>query len=392
MARALFAWELGGDLGHARRSMQVAGALRGLGHEIAFAFSDLTPLAPLARERVEWFQAPVLAPSRTPTRAPLNASAILLNRGFGDAAGLAGALRAWKGLFALWKPDLLVADYAPCAMLGARLAGLQRTAIGSGFSTPPRGEPMPVLRSWIATDEGTLRHVDATLLASVRDACQRVDPRAAPPARAADLFEADRELLCTWPEVDCFGPRSGVDYLGPQDDPASGAHAQWGTGTRPRVFAYLKPRDPRFTAILEALRAVAGEAIVAAPGLKPDAAAQFSSGSFRVHGEALAIGPLLASADLCLCHSGPGIVARALEAGVPLALLPQQLEQLLVGRRAVSAGAGVMLAPEEGVPDLKAWLAQALARDDLRHAAVASPVRSRAPSSAAQRIAQSLEG
>lgn len=391
MARALFAWELGGDLGHARRSIEVARALRGRGHEIAFAFADLTPLAPLAREHVEWFQAPVLAPSRTPTRSPLNASAILLNRGFGDAVGLAGALRAWKGLFELWKPDLLVADYAPGAMLGARLAGVQRTAIGSGFSTPPRGEPMPVLRSWIATDEGTLRQVDAMLLASVRDACERVDPRAKPLARAADLFEADRELLCTWPEVDCFGPRSGVDYLGPQDDPASGARAEWRTGTRPRVFAYLKPRDPRFNAILDALRAVAGEAVVAAPGLKPDAAAQLSSGSFRVHGEALALGTLLASADLCLCHSGPGIVARALEAGVPLALLPQQLEQLLVGRRAVSAGAGLMLAPEEGGADLRAWLAQALARDDLRRAAAASPVRGRAPSSAAQRIAQSFE-
>ena len=390
MARALFAWELGGDLGHARRSIEVARALRDLGHEIAFAFADLTPLAPLARDRVEWFQAPVLAASRNPSRSPLNASSILLNRGFGDAMGLAGALRAWKGLFELWRPDLLVADYAPGAMLGARLAGVPRTAIGSGFSTPPRGEPMPVLRSWIATDEGTLRQIDATLLASARDACERVDPRAKPPARAADLFKADRELLCTWPEVDCFGPRKDVDYVGPQDDPRSGAHAAWGAGARPRVFAYLKPRDPRFTGILAALRAVAGEAIVAAPGLKPDAAAALSSAALRVHGEALALGPLLAGADLCLCHSGPGIVARALEAGVPLALLPQQLEQFLVGRRAVSAGAAVMLAPEDTGTDLRAWLAQALARDDLPRAAAASPVRDRAPSSAARRIAQSF--
>ena len=310
MARALFAWELGGDLGHARRSIQVARALRDLGHEIAFAFADLTTLAPLARERVAWFQAPVLAPSRNPSRSPLNASSILLNRGFGDALGLAGALRAWKGLFELWKPDLLVADYAPGAMLGARLAGVKRTAIGSGFSTPPLGEPMPVLRAWLATDEGTLRQIDATLMASVRDAFGRADPRAQPPSRAADLFQADRELLCTWSEVDCFGPRTGVDYLGPQDYLAGGANDEWRAGGGPRVFAYLKPRDPRFAAILTALRAVAGEAIVAAPGLKPDAAAALSSASFRVHGEALALGPLLGGADLCVCHSGPGIVKK----------------------------------------------------------------------------------
>lgn len=370
--------------------MQVARALRDLGHEVAFAFADLTPLAPLSGERGEWFQAPVLVPSRTPSRSPLNASAILLNRGFGDAPGLAGALRAWKGLFALWKPDLLVSDYAPSAMLGARLAGVRRTAIGSGFSTPPVGEPMPVLRNWIATEEGALRKIDATLLASVRDACERVEPRAKPPACAADLFQAEQELLCTWPEVDCFGPRTSADYVGPQDDPASGAHAEWSTEARPRVFAYLKPRDPRFMAILDALRSVAGEAIIAAPGVGAKAAASLSSASFRVHAEALAVGPLLAGADLCLCHSGPGIVGRALEAGAPLALLPQQLEQFLVGRRAVSAGAGVMIAPEDTAADLRTWLAQALARDDLRSAAAASPLRVRVPSSAAQRIAQSF--
>lgn len=391
MARALFAWELGGDLGHSRRSIQVACALRDLGHEIAFAFADLAPLAPLAVERVEWFQAPALVPAKNPTRSPLNASSILLNRGFGDAANLAGALLAWKGLFALWRPDILVADYAPGAMLGARLAGLPLTAIGSGFSTPPLGEPMPVLRSWMATDEGTLRQADATLLAGARDACQRVDPSAKPPARAADLFTAQRRVLCTWPEVDPFGPRTGFEYVGPQDDPKSGAHAEWGPGAGPRVFAYLKPRDPRFSAILDALRAVAGEAIVAAPGLRPDECAALSSPTIFVHGEALALGPLLSGADLCVCHSGTGLVAHALKAGVPLALLPLQLEQFLVARRVVSSGAGTMVPPDEKAPDLRAWLAQALASEDLHAAAAASTVRTRTPSSAAHRIAQAFE-
>lgn len=373
--------------------MQVARELRDLGHEVTFAFSDLAPLAALASERVEWFQAPALVPASHPDGSPVNASSILLNRGFGDAASLAGALRAWSGLFSLWRPDLLVADYAPGALLAARLGGLARTAIGSGFSIPPVGEPMPALRSWIDTDEGRLRQADAKLLAGVRDACGRVQGRAAkPPERAADLFKADHDLLCTWPEVDCFGPRTGVEYLGPQDDPGNGARIEWRGGPRPRVFAYLKPRDPRFRAILDALRAVAGEAIVAAPGLKPELAASFSSASVRVHGEALAVGPLLAEANLCVCHSGPGIVARALEAGVPLALLPLQLEQFLVGRRVVAAGAGVMLSPEEKAPDLGAWLAQALAREDLCRAAAGSPVRARTPSNAAQRIARSLEG
>ena len=387
MARALFAWELGGDLGHARRSQQVARELRALGHETAFAFADLLPLA-ASGERTEYFQAPLLQALKKQNPSPLNASEILLNRGFGDAAGLAGALRAWLGLFNLWKPDLVVCDYAPGAMLGARLAKLRTASIGTGFSMPPASEPLPALRTWIAMEEGPLRKADAALMASVRAAFERIEPRAKPPARAAEVFTAETALLCTWPVVDPFGPRRDGDYVGPQDDAAEGTPAQWTTTKRPRVFAYLKPRDPRFGTIVGALRAVAGEAIVAAPGLRPDAAPLLSAPNLKVHSQAVAVGPLLADCDLCVCHSGPGIAARALEAGVPLALLPQQVEQYLVGRRVVSSGAGVMLTPEDQNVDLKAWLAEALARADLREAAAASTVRARKPESAAHRLAR----
>ena len=91
MARAFFAWELGGDLGHARRVLAVARELRALGHETAFAFSDLAPLGSLGDATLEWYQAPLTALNPRPNLAPLSASDILLNRGFGDAAGLAGA-------------------------------------------------------------------------------------------------------------------------------------------------------------------------------------------------------------------------------------------------------------------------------------------------------------
>ena len=391
MARVLFAWELGGDLGHARPSMRIGRELRALGHETAFAFSDLAALGEHARDGLEWFQAPLLPPAPGAGPSPLNASEILLHRGFGDAAALAGALRGWLGLFQLWGPDALVADYAPGALLAARLAGLESIAIGVGFSAPPSGDPMPGLRSWIATDEGALRQIDARLLAAVRGAFERVAPRSHPPASAAEIFAAGHHLLCTWPETDPFGPRAAMEYVGPQDDPGAGAPAAWRGSARPRVFAYLKPRDARFGPLLEALRAVAGEAIVAAPGMDPPSAAARSSSTLQVLAEAVAVGPLLAEADLCVCHGGQGLTAYALAAGVPLALLPQQLEQFLIARRIVSAGAGVMLSPDAGTVDFGKWLREALASGELRAAAAGSPVRGRVPASAAQRIAARVE-
>src|SRR5690349_7069145 len=158
MARVLFAWELGGDLGHVRRIFEVANGLRALGHEAAFAFHDLLAAGSLSAP-VAWFQAPLLAPpAKVLAGTPVNHSAVLVNRGFGDALSIAGAIRAWHGIFKLWKPDLLVADYAPGALIAARVAGLRNATIGSGFSTPPAQDPMPPLRSWLPADAEALRH------------------------------------------------------------------------------------------------------------------------------------------------------------------------------------------------------------------------------------------
>jgi UDP:flavonoid glycosyltransferase YjiC (YdhE family) len=388
VARVFFAWELGGDLGHARRVLAVARGLRALGHETAFAFRDLTALG-ASDASLEGFAAPWLAQPALPNASPLNASEILLNRGFGDGQGLAGALRAWRGLFDLWKPDLLVADFAPGALLAARAAGLKRIALGSGFSTPPARDPMPALRSWTAIEDGALRTLDTRLLAGVRDAFARLEKTEAAPASAAELFRADAELLCTWPEIDPFGPRE-ADYVGPQDDAGDSTREAWRGERRPRILAYLKPRDPRFAAVVGAIGAVAGEAIVAAPGLPAPHAQSLSTATVRVHGGPVALAPLLAGADLCVCHSGPGTVAHALAAGVPLALLPQQLEQYLVGRRIVSSGCGVMVAPDAPAPEFDAWLAQALAQPSLRQAAAASPLAGRKAESAAAWIAARL--
>jgi len=387
MARVLFAWELGGDLGHARRIFEVARGLRALGHDTGFVFQDLLSAGALAAPAT-WFQAPLLAaPEKQPGVHPVNASEILLFRGFGDALSVAGATRAWHGIFALWKPDVLVADYAPGALIAARAAGLAHAAIGSGFSTPPAQDPMPALRPGVAVEESTLRRADNALVAGVRGALEHLRATRGMPAKASDVFRVDANLLCTWPEIDPFGAREGADYLGPQDDPGHGATASWRGSARPRVFAYLKPRDPRFRVMVESLAKLPGEAIVVAPGLAPAAAAASSTSNLQVMVQPAAIGPLLAEADLCICCAGPGTVAHALAAGVPLALLPEHFEQFLVGRRVLDLGAGVMVAPEAPQAELPRWLAQAAANEAIRQAAASSPMRGRKPESAAVRIA-----
>ncbi|MGZ5649941.1 MAG: glycosyltransferase [Usitatibacter sp.] len=366
MARILCAWEFGGGLGHLRRLLPIARELRAMGHGVAFTFRDPLLLEPAIREGFEGFAAPQLRAPRVRNLSPLNFSDILLNQGFGDAPGLRMALRAWRDLLALFEPDALLADYAPTALLAARSAGVAAVTVGTGFALPVDADPLPALRPWAPVDPARLREVDARLIATIRQAlgADRSAPRA-----ARDLFEARAHLLCTFRELDPFGARAGAEYIGPQGDDAAGIEVRWVSEARPRIFAYLKPDDRRFRAVIAALHAVAGEAIVAAPGLDADSARAQSHHGVRVIAGAVQLEGLLEDADLCVTHAGPGIAARALVAGVPLAMLPMQVEQFLIAQRLQESGAGEIFAVESPVESLQPWLASLLAREGLRQAA-----------------------
>jgi hypothetical protein len=392
MARALFCWELGGDLGDPRRTQFLANEWHARGHEFAFVFPDLTPLGAPNDASLEWFQAPAIPPARNPAISPLNASEILLNRGYGDAASVVGALRGWLGLFDLWKPDVVVADYAPGAQIAARAAGVRCVAVGSSFSQPVVADPMPSLRNWVALDPAALRRLDAMVVHAVRDAFALVDAHARVPQSMADVYKVHGNLLCTWPEIDPFGARAQGEYLGIQEDPKAGAAVSWNGSSRPRIFAYLKPQDPRFPAILESIRSLAGEAIVAAPGLEPARAQMLATATVRVLPEPVRLAPLLAEADLFVGHGGAGSVERALAGGTALALLPIQLEQYLIGRRVVESGAGTLFAPEDPAEGIRAWLEQALGSTSMRAAAQASSLRTRESGNLAARLEQLVAG
>ncbi len=394
MARILCAWEFGGDLGHVRRLLPIARELRRLGHEAAFVFRDLAPLGAHADEGFEWFQAPLVRLPPLQNASPLSPTDVLLNLGYADAAALTGALLGWRGLCALWQPDLVVADYAPAALLAARLRGVPTVTIGSGFSLPPPGAPLAAYRDWHRVEPEVLRRLDERLLATVSKAFQNVHA-ASPPSAARELFAGEVNLLCNFPDLDPFGPREGVEYLGPAADASLGREVAWNTDARPRIVAYLKPRDARFVALVAALRQVAGEALVAAPGLTDAQARELSSDRVRVFAEALNL-DALGSADLCISHAGPGVASRAILAGVPLALLPMQLEQFLVARRLRSAGAADFIAPDDPPPDFAAWLGAIAQRAELREGARALARAHQgydfehAAARAAQRIARAL--
>jgi UDP:flavonoid glycosyltransferase YjiC (YdhE family) len=99
-------------------------------------------------------------------------------------------------------------------------------------------------------------------------------------------------------------------------------------------------------------------------------------------------GPVLERAAAVVCHSGMGIVQKAIAAGVPIAAVPFGRDQPEVARRVLEAGAGVQLRTKHLAPErLRATVREAIG---MRAGARAAGARMRAAGGGA-RLADAAE-
>jgi len=341
MAHFYLCWELGGGLGHAGRLKSIAQPLRARGHQVSFVLRDLVLTRRLlAGQRGATLQAPLWL-HRTAGLPPDQASLaeILLACGYLDADALAGLAEGWRGLFRQGRPDLVIADYAPTAILAARSLGLSSAAVGPGFTVPPAREPLPPLRNWEAPRTARLRAAEARLL----DSSNRVLAAhgAAPLAYGADLLLGDQSFLCTWPELDHFGREQGGPWLGPNLPPAAAWRPQWPAGNGRPVFAYLRRAAPASSEVLQALVRQGCRVLCYMPDVASGAPAPVESPQIVYAPAPVALPEALAECALVVSHAGEALVAQALLAGRPLLLLPHSAESFLMARRVALMGAGI---------------------------------------------------
>ena len=356
--RFLFAWELGGGLGHTAPLGQIAEPLLKAGHRVDFVLKDLsTAEAALggiaSHPNAGIWQAPVWQPHYLAPRHPICYAELLFGVGYLDARRLLGLVHGWRSIFRALVPDFLLCDHAPTALLAARGSPFPRGIVGSGFFVPPHRAPMPAFAEWEPPDEARVVAAERVAL----DTCNAVlGALGSKPLDAlCDLYRTDEDFLLTWPELDHYAglaDRPGSRYWGALSPARLGAVPIWPEGDGRRLFAYLKAEYAPAGALLQLLARGPWRTHAFISGIPSDRIVHFQSPFLHISQSPADLDAVATAADAFLSHGNFNTVSQLLRGGLPALLLPTQAEQLLVARRVAQAGAGLMMIEDQAVAEL----------------------------------------
>jgi UDP:flavonoid glycosyltransferase YjiC (YdhE family) len=340
MATIALNWELGSDYGHIGRFLPIAQALRARGHRPIMVLRDISRADELLSPHgLEYLQAPLWLPPVSGLPPAVNFTESLFLFGFLSEPGLLSIARAWRQLWKLIQPDLLIFDHAPTALLAARGLGIPRLITGNSFAVPPRIQPLPVYRWWEKTMPTTrMAETEARLLMTAN---QVLASLSVPKLRAVhDLYDAEATLVSANSELDVYQQRPAAHYIGAINTIDQGTSPQWPQSGTKRIFAYLKPQYALFEQVVKALARTEGSVLIFAPGVSRQQMGKLQSANVAFSEKPLMMRAVRAQCDLAICHAG-GTVDVMLHAGVPLLLLPMQMEQTMTSRRVEQMGCGL---------------------------------------------------
>ena len=335
MATVLFAWELGNGLGHVMRLKRLAGRLAPHGLGIVAAVKNLAAAHFLAGDGITLIQSPiwpvVFRDNYKFEQSSATFGDMLAGFGLADPQLLPTLLAAWDRLFAFVRPDIVVADYAPAAMLAAR-GRLPLAIVGSGFAVPPAEMlTFPLLHH---ASPPIRREQD--ILASVNDALRSL--KIAELDRLPQMFESEVRSVQTFPILDPYRTERVVSAEGPVVPiplpREAGSHT---------IFGYFASGWSPRADLIDALMPFGRRLRVFGPGLSPAQSSMLSNAGVLIETRPLPLSQNLARMSL-LIHSGnAGLAAEALAAGVPQLALSVDIEKDLTGQALADAGVGRLI-------------------------------------------------
>lgn len=343
MARIMFVWELGLGLGHLAPYLDLVKALRKQSHQVIFIARDVASAESVfGREGVVILQAPItLRKVPNPYKVQYNYSQLIHNIGFADPRELLARVKAWLHLFQYVRPELALFDHSPTALVAARALKCKKIISGSGFLIPPPGYPLPKMRYWDKYDEAELKRSDDGVAAVINKVLEVMKlPQL---THMENLFKTDEQFLLGFHELDHYPMRKDGNYFGTFSIPGYGEEPVWPKAGKKKVFAYLH-NFKTMPVLFQVLNKLGIRSLIYAPDLPQEVRKKHTTQNLKFVDKPLNMEKVAAECDVTITNGTYGTTCALLLGGKPVLMFPQNLERIMVARRVIGIGAG-MVAP-----------------------------------------------
>ena len=324
----------------------------------------------LAPEGLTFVQAPIFSGRVPLRRRPANYSELLLAEGYADSSVLSGSLRAWLKLFDFFRPDVLVADHCPTALIAARIAHLAVVQLGCSFSIPAQAVPMPSFEMEHEISKEALLKSERYVLARINTAIRGCGSTSVLDSISA-LFDTQARLLACFEELDHYGVRPEARYIGPILTAGNTLRCAWESNDRRHVFAYLHGEVFGTDVLLNELADLDAEVVCVLTNSRQISYESVGKARMRMYSKPIDVPLLLQRADLVVSNGGGALSSQALLAGVPLLMMPGHMEQFVQSKCVERIGAGRLVGAKRSCTVFKECLHELLEKNGCRSSAKA---------------------
>jgi len=342
--RILLAWEAGSGRGHLLALKAVAEAL-GDGFVFEAALCRLEHAHEMQPPCSAIFPCAYLSLRPARRRAAGNPRTatwgeFLGDLGFADAEFLTTQLAWWITMIEARKPDMVIGDFAPCALLAAKILGVPSVSVGTGYSTPPASMPLyPVLLSEI--DSRIYDETDMTAAVNTAIAHFGGDPIAHFP----EVYDVSAQLSRTVAGLDPYAAHRRAPYM-----PPLGATLPELAGDGDELLIYFSTDERDDVALMEAIGNLPMPRRLYMPAIAPDLAARLSARGIIIETAPMPTAVIAARTRLVLHAGNHGMICMAFAMGLPQVGIPRHLEHLYHARRAADLGPLTVISRHERDP------------------------------------------
>lgn len=348
----VFVWELGNHNGHLVKDIALAISLRNEGHNVTFivdhkkldiAAKLLTP------NKFEFILGPTEPLPIVYLNRQLNYSCILLSLGWGNNLELLKYTNRWCNVIESLKPDIIIADHSPIAILVSFITRIKIVLFGTGFEIPPLVYPMPSIRHDLDIDIKQLEYCDNALIKSINYVLTSRHAREI--SNIFNLFNRN-SLLTTIKELDHYSVRTNGEYIGSINAvlPINNTNINFSNNGKQKILVYIQKEY--FNIVLKvALEEY--DAICVIPNIDSDIICTYSTDSFKISDKLINIDNLKDEDYILISHCSHGTVEKTLLQGKVQITIPTHPEQRMLSNIIESSKFGICIKNRSSVDVIK---------------------------------------